>query len=99
MSLYYETAAVLANADRAGGSLKARPYEQQGLKSAKLFALISEASQWLPVLKEVIERCGLLGEERKVMPRSHASLFGISHSAGSYSCWLCLLLCAGFLAW
>lgn len=74
MSLYYEAAAVLANADKAGGSLKSRLYKQQGLKSspAQLFALISEASKWSPVLKDVIERCGLLGEERKVSVPSSA---------------------------
>ena len=68
MSLYYEAAAVLANSDNAGGSLKSRIYRQKDLKSkpAQLFALITEASKWSPVLKQVIEETGLLHEERKV---------------------------------
>lgn len=68
MSLYYEAAAVLANAENAGGSLKSRIYKNKDLKTspAQLFALISEASKWSLVLKDVIERCGLLTEERKV---------------------------------
>jgi putative methyltransferase len=68
MSLYYEAAAVLANTDNTGGSLKSRIYRQKDLKSkpAQLFALITEASKWSPVLKDVIEKTGLLGEEKKV---------------------------------
>lgn len=68
MSLYYEAASVLANAEHAGGSLKSRLYKQKDLKSspAQLFALISEASKWSIVLKDVIEKCGLLREEKKV---------------------------------
>lgn len=68
MSLYYEAAAVLANPDKTGGSLKSRIYKNKDTKSspAQLYALISETSKWSPVLKDVIERCGLLAEERKV---------------------------------
>ncbi|KAJ4360150.1 uncharacterized protein N0V89_000710 [Didymosphaeria variabile] len=70
MSLYYEAAAVLANPDSAGGSLKSRIYRNKDLKtsSAQLFALISEASKWSLILKDVIERCGLLAEEKKLTP-------------------------------
>ncbi|KAL5426499.1 hypothetical protein PMIN07_004551 [Paraphaeosphaeria minitans] len=70
MSLYYEAAAVLANSENAGGSLKSRIYKNNGLKTlpAQLFALISEASKWSLVLKDVIERCGLLAEEKKLTP-------------------------------
>ncbi|KAF2715722.1 S-adenosyl-L-methionine-dependent methyltransferase [Pleomassaria siparia CBS 279.74] len=70
MSLYYEAAAVLANSDNAGGSLKSRIYRQKDLKSspAQLFALITEASKWSTVLKDVIENCGLLAEEKKLTP-------------------------------
>lgn len=73
MSLYYEAAAVLANTDRTGGSLKARIYKKTDLKSspAQLYALIAEASKWSPVLKEVIERSGLLAEEKKVNTMVH----------------------------
>ncbi|KAF2642006.1 S-adenosyl-L-methionine-dependent methyltransferase [Massarina eburnea CBS 473.64] len=60
MSLYYEAASVLANAENVGGSLKSRLYRQKDLKSspAQLFALISETSKWSPVLKD----------ERKLTP-------------------------------
>ncbi|KAF2790497.1 S-adenosyl-L-methionine-dependent methyltransferase [Melanomma pulvis-pyrius CBS 109.77] len=70
MSLYYEAAAVLANTDKTGGSLKSRIYRQKDLKSspAQLFALITEASKWSAVLKDVIEKCGLLAEEKKLTP-------------------------------
>ncbi|KAF2843807.1 S-adenosyl-L-methionine-dependent methyltransferase [Patellaria atrata CBS 101060] len=68
MSLYYEAASLLANSDCAGGSLKSRIYGKQGLKSssAAIYALITEATKWSVVLKEVIERSGLLKEEKKV---------------------------------
>ncbi|KAF2194898.1 NOL1/NOP2/Sun domain family [Zopfia rhizophila CBS 207.26] len=70
MSLYYEAAAVLANSDNAGGSLKSRIYNKEDLKSspAQLFAVVIEASKWSSVLKEVIERSELLKEERKLTP-------------------------------
>lgn len=68
MSLYYEAAAILANTDKVGGSLKSRIYTKKDLKSTpgQIFALIAEASKWSVVLKDVIEKCGLLAEERKV---------------------------------
>jgi putative methyltransferase len=68
MSLYYEAASVLANTSNAGGSLKSRIYNNKELKTtpAQLFALISEASKWSLVLKGVVERCGVLGAEKKV---------------------------------
>lgn len=68
MSLYYEAAAILANADKAGGSLKSRIYRQKDLKSppAQIVALVTEASKWSEVLKDVIEKSGVLGEEKKV---------------------------------
>lgn len=68
MSLYYEAAAILANADNTGGSLKSRIFTKKDLKSSpgQIFALIAEASKWSVVLKDVIERCGLLAEEKKV---------------------------------
>lgn len=68
MSLYYEAAAILANADKAGGSLKSRIYRQKDLKSppAQIVALVTEASKWSEVLKDVIEKSGLLREEKKV---------------------------------
>jgi hypothetical protein len=68
MSLYYEAAAILANADKVGGSLKSRIYTKKELKSppAQIFALIAETSKWSILLKDVIEKCRLLAEERKV---------------------------------
>jgi putative methyltransferase len=69
MSLYYEAAAILANVENTGGSLKSRIYTKKDLKSSpgQIFALIAEASKWSVVLKDVIEKCGLLAEERKVL--------------------------------
>jgi len=68
MSLYYEAAAVLANTENTGGSLKSRIYGKKDLKSTpgQLFALIAETSKWSIVLKDVIEKTKLLAEERKV---------------------------------
>jgi hypothetical protein len=68
MSLYYETAAMLQNAEGAGGSFKARLFRKKDLKSkpGQMYALVAEAAKWSPVLKGVVEGCGVLGEERKV---------------------------------
>ncbi|KAJ4373133.1 hypothetical protein N0V83_003424 [Neocucurbitaria cava] len=70
MSLYYEAAAILANSDNIGGSLKSRIYKKKDLKStpAQIFALIAESSKWSVVLKPVIERCALLVAEKKLTP-------------------------------
>ena len=69
MSLYHEAASVLTNAEKVGGSLKSRIYDKKNLKSnpAQLFALVTEASKWSRVLKEVVERSGILKDERKVL--------------------------------
>lgn len=68
MSLYYEAAAILANSDNVGGSLKSRIYNKKDLKSTpgQLFALVAETSKWSVVLKDVIDKCKLLAEEKKV---------------------------------
>lgn len=68
MSLYYEAAAILANPEKVGGSLVSRIFKKKDLKSSpgQVFALIAEASKWSLVLKDVIEKCRLLAEERKV---------------------------------
>ncbi|KAF2749532.1 S-adenosyl-L-methionine-dependent methyltransferase [Sporormia fimetaria CBS 119925] len=70
MSLYYEAASILANPDKTGGSLKSRIYKKKDLKSspAQIVALVTEASKWSGVLKDVIERSGLLAEEKKLTP-------------------------------
>jgi len=68
MSLYYEAAFLLTPSDQAGGSLKSRIFGKKDLKSnaAQTYALIVEATKWSAVLKDVIERAGVLKEERKV---------------------------------
>jgi putative methyltransferase len=73
MSLYYEAAAILANSDNIGGSLKSRIYKKKDLKSTpgQIFALIAESSKWSPVLKDVIEKTKLLAEEKKVCILGH----------------------------
>ena len=72
MSLYYETAAILQNKSRVGGSLKSRVYNKQ-LKSSPVavYALASKATQWADVLKEVIEQSGLLSVEKRVCNTSY----------------------------
>lgn len=70
MSLYYETATILENPDKIGGSFKARIFKKKDLKSkpGQIYALVAEASKWSQVLKDVIEKCAILKEERKVRP-------------------------------
>ncbi|KAL9089805.1 MAG: hypothetical protein Q9165_005599 [Trypethelium subeluteriae] len=67
MSLYYETATILENKSHADGSLKSRVYSNKELKSspASVYALATKATQWAEILKEVVDRSGLLGVERK----------------------------------
>jgi putative methyltransferase len=68
MSLYFETSDLLTNTAGIGGSFKARIFKKKDLKSkpGQIYALVAEASKWSGVLRGVIERCGVLGEERKV---------------------------------
>jgi putative methyltransferase len=68
MSLYYEAADILSNSDKTGGSLKSRTYGKKDLKSspANVYALVSEATKWSAVLKDVVEKAGVLKEEKKV---------------------------------
>ena len=68
MSLYYETATLLSSTDNPGGSLKSRVYNHPFLKSSppQIYALITEASKWWPILKEVIDHAGILALEPKV---------------------------------
>ena len=68
MSLYYDAAAVLT-APVQEGSLRSRIYGNEiGLKSkpAHVYALISETAKYDRVLKEVIDKAGLLAQEPKV---------------------------------
>lgn len=68
MSLYYEAAALLANADAKGGSLKSRIFGKKDLKSSPgaVFALITEATKWSAPLKDIIERSEILKLEKRV---------------------------------
>ncbi|GAB7349722.1 hypothetical protein MBLNU459_g0459t1 [Dothideomycetes sp. NU459] len=70
MSLYYEAAAVIANSESKGGSLKNRIFGNKDLKSnpASVFALCAEATKWSEVLKEVIEKSDVLKLEKKLTP-------------------------------
>lgn len=68
MSLYHDAAPLLLRNSDQAGSLKSRVFNAKDLKSTpkQVYALVSEASKWSPVLSEVIERSQLLQLERKV---------------------------------
>ena len=85
MSLYHEAAAVLANADNTGGSLTSRIFSKKGLKSSpgQIYALIVEASKWSLVLKDVVEKCGLLAAERKVRLKTRLRLMNMTNRTSS----------------
>ncbi|MCJ1284876.1 hypothetical protein MMC26_004213 [Xylographa opegraphella] len=70
MSLYYEAAGFIEPLAPQASSLKSRVYNAKNLKStpAQVFALVSEASKWSPILKEVVEKSQLLLHERKLSP-------------------------------
>ena len=74
MSLYYDAAALLLPNPDQTGSLTSRVFNAKDLKSnpKQIFALVSEASKWSPVLSEIIEKSQLLQLERKVRS-SHPS--------------------------
>lgn len=66
MSLYFDAVTVLASPE-AGGSLKSRIYSSR-LKSSppQIYALITEATKWNVVLKEVVDNSDILAHEPKV---------------------------------
>lgn len=69
MSLYYDAATILSSsATDRGGSFKSRIYNSKSLKAspAQIYALVTEASKWDILLKEVIEHAGILALESKV---------------------------------
>lgn len=68
MSLYYDAASILTAPSSIGGSFKSRIYTSRNLKAspAQVFALITEASKWDILLKEVIEKADFLHLEPKV---------------------------------
>lgn len=76
MSLYYEAASFLTAPAGAGGSFKSRVYSAKGLKvsPAQIYAVITEASKWDLLLKEVIENSEILSQEPKVCDWSRYSV-------------------------
>ena len=71
MSLYYEGSALVSTGNQQTGSLKSRVFNSKATwksPTAQLYALVSEASKWSPVLSEVIERSSLLAHERSLSP-------------------------------
>jgi len=70
MSLYFDAANIL-NSEDAGGSLKSRTFNNKKLKNspAHVYALIAQATKWSTILKEVIEKSGLLQTEKKASHR------------------------------
>lgn len=68
MSLYHEAAAILDTVAKGQTSLKTEVFGKKGWKSDQktLFALCSEAAKWSAVLKELVEKSGVLGLERTV---------------------------------
>jgi len=69
MSLYYDAAPLLLpEPGQPSGSLKLRTFGAENLKSTptQVYALVSGACKWSPILKEVVEKSQLLQFERKV---------------------------------
>ena len=68
MSLYYEASSFLVPSSSSDGSLKARVFGTNDLKSQpkQIYALLTEAAKWSPILVDVIDRSQLLQLERKV---------------------------------
>jgi len=67
MSLYYEAADFLTNAEKAGGSLKSRIFGSKKLKNSAVhvYALVAETVKWSSILKDVIDKAGFLQAEKK----------------------------------
>ena len=69
MSLYHETAEILA-LHASAGSLRSRVYGRKDAKwtspPAQIYALAAETCKWSDILSEVIDKSGLLREEKKV---------------------------------
>lgn len=67
MSLYYDAAPLLVSAPDSASSLKSQVFGSKDLKSPpkQVFALVSEASKWSPILVEVIEKSQLMQIKRK----------------------------------
>ncbi|KAK4690480.1 hypothetical protein P7C71_g6320, partial [Lecanoromycetidae sp. Uapishka_2] len=67
MSLYYDAAPLLVSSGDLGSSLKSKVFSSRDLKSPpkQVYALVTEAAKWSPVLVDVIEKSQLLQLERK----------------------------------
>ena len=85
MSLYYDAAPLLLPCSDHSGSLKSRIFNLKGTKSSpkQIFAVVSEASKWSPVLSEVIEKSQLLRLERKVRPSNRPPAEKVLTNLGS----------------
>ena len=72
MSLYHEVACLIRNSTTISHeSLKSQIFnntESRKSPPTKLYALAAEASKWNAVLKEVVERSGILSHEKKLTP-------------------------------
>ncbi|KAL6720596.1 hypothetical protein ACLMJK_002520 [Lecanora helva] len=70
MALYHDAAPLLVSGEGSENSLKSRVFGCNHLKSQpkQVFALVSEAAKWSPILVEIIEKSGLLHVERKLTP-------------------------------
>ncbi len=68
MSLYHEAAPLLVSKPGSEGSLKSKIFGSKDLKSQpkQIYALVSEAAKWSPILVDIIQRSRLLQLERKV---------------------------------
>lgn len=75
MALYYEAADMLKASTTFGGSLKSRVFSKKDFKAApvQIYALAIETCKWSAVLKEVVDKSGLLRLERKVRFRPNYS--------------------------
>jgi len=68
MSLYYDAAPLLVSSGDSESSLKSKVFNSKDLKSQpkQVYALVTEAARWSPLLVDVIEKSQLLQLERKV---------------------------------
>ncbi|MCJ1329508.1 hypothetical protein MMC10_006188 [Thelotrema lepadinum] len=72
MSLYHEAASLITTSSSIShDSLKSQIFSRTVTRkssSTQLFALVAEASKWNAILKEVVERSGILAHERRLTP-------------------------------
>ena len=68
MALYHDGSKILSTLSQQSGSLKSRVFGAKTLKSppTQLYALLSEATKWSPIIKEVVENSEILEQESKV---------------------------------